>query len=305
MTVKPKADVSVIVPNFNNGMYLNDFLQSILHSTFEPCELIIVDDGSTDNSVNILESFAWVEYLKVIRFEKNRGLTAALNAALENSHGKYIMRADPDDMLMPGKIETQTQFMEANPEVDVLGCNVIYFDGKTGKNINISNFPLSSSKIFDTYFRGEHGIQHPTAFVKGEVYRKYRYQEIFPGEDYEIFARMVKDGCRFANLAQPLYRMRVHPGSSTSNLKISFIGNTFKFRDRIFGTKTSKVKILFYYLHILFYRKFQNSSNIILKYFFLTLSAVFYPQKLLKRISTPVKNMLLSCQNFITGSRRP
>jgi glycosyltransferase involved in cell wall biosynthesis len=304
MSAKPKTDVSVIVPNFNNGMFLTDFLQSIINSTVEPRELIVVDDGSIDNSVNILESFAWIEYLKVIRFEKNLGLTAALNAALEASHGKYVMRADPDDILMPGRIETQNDFMVANPEVDVLGCNVIYFDGKTGKDINTSNFPLKSSKILDAYYKGEHGIQHPTAFVKGNVYRKYRYQEIFPGEDYEIFSRMVKDGCRFANLPQPLYRMRVHSGSSTSNLKTGFIENTFKFRDQIFGTKTSKVRIRFYYLHVLFYRKFQIDDNLFLKYLFLLLSIVFYPKKLQKRIFTNETRTCISEENLNKGLKK-
>ncbi len=284
MSGKPTVDVSVIVPNYNNGRYLTAFVNSVLSSTVEPRQLIIVDDGSTDNSGKVLDSFSMLDFLQVIRFEKNLGLTAALNAALDVSFGKYVMRADPDDLLLPERIRLQFEFMEANPGVDVLGCNVVYFNSETGRDINISNFALKSSLIQKAYKKGEHGIQHPTAFVKGEVYRSYRYQKIFPGEDYEIFSRMVKDGRSFANLPQILYRMRVHAGSSTSNLKIDFIRNTFMFRDRIFRTKTPEYRIHGYYLHILYYRKFQNADNPVLKYFFLMISAALYPRKLLKRI---------------------
>ena len=284
MIGKPTVDVSVIVPNYNNGRYLTAFINSVLSSTVVPRQLIIVDDGSTDNSIEILGNFAFVAFLKIIYFEKNRGLTAALNAALDASSGKYVMRADPDDVLLPERIRQQFEFMEANPAIDVVGCNVIYFNSETGNDINVSNFALKSSKIEKAYKKGEHGIQHPTAFIKGEVYRSYRYQKIFPGEDYEIFSRMVKDGRSFANLPQPLYRMRVHAGSSTSNLKIDYIKNTFMFRDRIFGTKTPEFWIHCYYLHILYYRKFQNAGNPVLKYFFLMISGTLYPRKLLKRI---------------------
>lgn len=278
------ADISVIVPNFNNGRYLADFIKSVIDSTVQPVELIIVDDGSVDDSVSVLDDFKWVDYLKVIRFEKNKGLTAALNTALDASKGRYVMRADPDDILLPKRIQKQYDFMEAHPDVDVLGCNVIYFDSHTGSDINTSNFPLSPAMVRKAFLKGEHGIQHPTAFARGEVYRKYRYQKLFPGEDYEIFARMISDGHSFANLAEPLYRMRVHPGSSTSNLKFSHIQTTFKFRDQIFHSKTSKTWIRLYFFHILFYRKFQITNNLLLRYLFLLISIFIYPGKFLNRI---------------------
>jgi hypothetical protein len=175
--------------------------------------------------------------------------------------------------------------MEQHPEIDVLGCNVQYFNSLTGKDINTSNFPLTHAEIEKTFHRGEHGLQHPTAFVKGEVYRKYRYQDIFPGEDYEIFARMIRDGHLFANLAQPLYHMRVHPGSATGNLKFEHIRVTFRFRDEIFGTSTRKVQVYLYYLYILNYRKYQMGKGGLLKYIYLLIAIFTYPAKLFRRIN--------------------
>lgn len=285
MTNKNIADVSIIVPNFNNGKYLDTFIGSVVNSTIEPRELIIVDDGSEDDSLKILAGYKHLPFLKIISFEKNKGLTAALNAALEMSRGKYVMRADPDDRLAPDRMEKQYQFMENNADIDVLGCNVIYFNHQTGKEINISNFPKTHKNIERAFKNGDHGLQHPTAFVKGEVYRKYKYQKIFPGEDYELFSRMVKDGFRFANLREPLYYMRVHYGSSTSNLTYQQIHITFRFRDQIFGMKTPEWKIWFYYQHMLNYRRFQHAQNVLSKSYFLFLAGLFYPSKVIKRIT--------------------
>ena len=281
---KKSVDVSLIVPNYNNGQFLEDFIRSVVNSTVVPRQLIIVDDGSTDRSVEILESFSHLDFLQVVRFEKNRGLTAALNAALDVAAGKYMMRADPDDELFPERIQRQFEYMEQHPGIDVLGCNVQYFDSITGKPVNKSNFPLTHQQIEKAYRRGEHGIQHPTAFVRGEVYRAYRYQPVFPGEDYEIFARMIAQGHRFANLPQTLYHMRIHPGSATGNLKIEHIRVTFRFRDEIFNTQTSNLKILFYYHYILNYRKYQSGKGGPFRYFYLLAAAAFYPAKLFKRL---------------------
>lgn len=283
MSKKPKADVCVIVPNYNNGRYLDEFIESVIHSTVEPAMLLIVDDGSTDNSAEKLSKYATLSYMKVIYLETNKGLTTALNTALENANAKYIMRADPDDILLPEKIYRQFAFMEQHPEVDILGCNLIYFR-EHHHQINPSNFPTDHKSIVKAYLRGEHGVQHPTVFIRSEVYKCYRYQPVFPGEDYEIFARMVKDGRRFANLKDKLYLMRVHTDSSTSNLQLSGIKNTFAFRDKIFGTRTGTLRIKTYFIHITHYRKYQMSSNFFIGGYHLLIAIVFYPSKLFKRL---------------------
>jgi len=147
MSKKPTADVCIIVPNYNNGRYLDGFIQSVLHSTLEPSMLLIVDDGSTDNSAETLSKYATtLPFLKVIFLDANKGLTTALNTALANAHAKYIMRADPDDLLHPERIERQFEFMEQHPEVDILGCNLVYFRDDHHK-INSSNFPADHKKI--------------------------------------------------------------------------------------------------------------------------------------------------------------
>jgi glycosyltransferase involved in cell wall biosynthesis len=283
MPDRPVADLSIIAANYNNASYLVAFLESVNQSGMHPKELIIVDDGSTDHSRDILRSFSHISFLRTIFFETNRGFTTALNTALEAATGKYIMRADPDDMIKPERIRKQWEYLEKSQNIDVLGSNATYFESSTGSEINDSNFPPAYLSIKRAYQKGEHGVLHATVCAKADIYKRYRYQAFSPGEDYELFARMIRDGVRFENLPESLYLVRVHTGSSTSNISYEAIARTFSFRDEIFGTKTGKARIWFYYNYIRFYRKYQLSENLFLKYAYLFLAIICYPTKLLKR----------------------
>ena len=282
---KNKVDVSVVAANYNNGRYLKDFIYSIVNSTVLPSELIIVNDGSTDNSLEILDEFSGLEILKVIKFEENRGLCEALNAGIELASAKYILRADPDDILFKHRIEKQFTFLEENKEIDVVGSNVMYFHDNTNKDISVSNFPEDHNNILKAYRKGEHGIQQPTVMVRTHVMKKFRYiQENFKSEDYDIFARVIHAGHKFANIKEPLNRMRVHTNSVSINIKYDTIKHTFALRDQIFNTQTNPLRMRLYYGYILNYKKYLIAKNPLRKYLYLGMAALFYPGKVLKRI---------------------
>ncbi len=286
---KNTIDVSIVAANYNNGRYLSEFIDSILNSSALPKELIIVDDGSTDDSLKVLKQYNNIGFLKLIKFPENRGLADATNAGLDIAVGKYIMRADPDDVLCSDRIEKQFHCLERNKDIDILGSNVIYFNSNSKRHIRKSNFPLSHSAIRDIILKGEHGIQHTTSIIRSEVMKKYKYfkeaDAIAAYEiDYEIYARMLNDGHKFANLAEPLMMMRIHVTSLSSNLKYNTIRKTFYYRDKIFKTKTKPLRIYLYYLHMLNYRKYLLSQNFIARLFYLFLGTLFYPKKLLKRL---------------------
>ncbi len=282
--MKKTVNISILATNFNNGKFLSDFFDSIINSTVHPKEIIFVDDGSTDNSLEIIEKYKVLKNLQLIYFKKNKGRAAALNAGKSKCSSKYILIIDPDDILLPERIEIQYNFMGNNSDIDILGGNVIYFNSETGEKLNTSNFPTSNSDIFRTFEKGENGVLQPTIICKTELLKKYDYKQIVPGQDYELFARIAKDGYKFASLQEPINRMRVHTYSVVSNVKLQSFINLFSYRDKIFGTKTSKIKIRFYFWHIKYYRKSMFAKNPISKYFNLLLSAFAYPQKIFKRI---------------------
>ena len=282
---KNTSDVSVIVANYNNGKYLDDFITSIGRSTVLPKELIIIDDGSTDNSRSVLKKYSSVKYLTVLLFPENQGFCNALNKGIETATCKYIMRVDPDDIVMPNRIKNQIDFLEEHPDIDVVGSNVIYFQSKTKKEVFTSNFPLNNEEIYKKYYSGEHGLQHPSVMIRADVMKKYKYdQNNFKAEDYEIFARIINDGHKFANLSWPQTKMRVHNKSVSSNIRYSVIERTFDIRDEIFKTKTKGLRKRFYYWYILNYKKFLISRSWIMKVLYLILAVIAHPIKFINRI---------------------
>jgi len=276
--------ISLIVGNYNNAPYLKTFLDSVLNSSILPDECIIVDDCSTDDSLSVLQTFSHHSFIKIILSEINQGHYAVLNRGLEEATGDYIMRCDPDDMIHPERIKLQLAFMDAHPEIDILGSNAIYFLDNADQPINQTNFPETHEDILQMFRKGENGLLHATAFAKASVYQQYRYSPVFPGEDYELFARIIRDGFKFHNLKEALYLVRVHSGSSTSLLKIDQVANIFQFRDAIFGTKTNKIHIWRYFLHLNYYRRYQLQFKSPTRYFWLLLSALLYPSKVVKRV---------------------
>lgn len=283
--IKQIFDVSIVTANYNNGKYLADFIHSINESTVLPKELIIINDGSTDDSLQILNDFSDLNYLKVINFEKNLGFCVALNAGIQSATGEYIMRVDPDDFITIKRIKTQVEFLETNTEIDVVGSNAIYFHSDTKKEICVSNFPMDHDSIKSKYYKGEHGVMHGTTTFRASVLKHNEYkQENFKAEDYDIFARIINNGHLFANIDEPLTKVRIHDQSIANNIEYYTIENTFKLRDQIFGTSTSVLKIRFYYWYILNYRKYLIARNRFIKPFYLSLAIMFYPSKFAKRI---------------------
>jgi glycosyltransferase involved in cell wall biosynthesis len=284
---KQIVDISVIVANYNNGPFLKDLLFSVLNSTVFPKELIFIDDGSTDESLEIIEPYLVYDFIRVIKLEKNQGFANALNAGIKQATGRYIARIDPDDTMLPHRMERQVAFLEEHPEIDLVGGNVYYFNGVTGKRVLMSNFPSAHPQILAAYKSGDHGVQHPTVLVKAEVIRKYTYrQHQFPVEDYDLYARMIRDGHHFANLKEPVNRMRIHAGSISNAICFGTVDMTFALRDEIFGTKTSGLRRRRYFLFILFYRKFLYSRNYAAKLVYLLLASLFHPRKVLLKIAS-------------------
>jgi len=275
------VDVSVLATNFNNGRFLDDFFQSLFLSSVKPKEIIFVDDGSTDNSLKVLKKYQNTTSLKTIIFSNNKGRAKALNAGKHACSSKYTLIIDPDDIMLPNRIEKQYNYMQQNPHIDILGGNVKYFNDKNGEILNISNFPQKN--FYEVFKNGENAVLQPTIIIKTDVFKKYEYKQIVPGQDYELFARIAKDGYKFANLPNILNKMRVHPNSAVSNMRLSSIQNIFKQRDKIFNTKTSFFKTFAYFYHLKNYRKGMLANNFFAKYFFYTLSIIFNPNKLIKR----------------------
>ena len=133
-----KPMVSVVMPVYNGSKYLKEAIDSILNQTFTNFELIIINDGSTDNSEDIIFSYQdrRIYYLKN---EHNKGICITLNRGLDNARGKYIARMDCDDISMPQRLAKQVNYLERHRDVGALGTDIITF----GKGHTDQYFDLS------------------------------------------------------------------------------------------------------------------------------------------------------------------
>ena len=118
--------VSVIMPAYNAGKYISAAIKSILEQTYSDLELIIINDGSTDDTLDIASSYH-DSRIHIINNSKNMGLAKSLNIALDVSRGKYFARSDADDINLPNRFKTQVKFLELHPEVDVVGTDMYIF----------------------------------------------------------------------------------------------------------------------------------------------------------------------------------
>ncbi|TAN58438.1 glycosyltransferase [Patescibacteria group bacterium] len=212
--VKQSPKLSVILPVHNAGSFLIEAIESILHQTFTDFELIIINDGSTDDSGNIIGEFQDPR-IKAIT-QENKGLRATLNIGLAAASGAYIARMDQDDISLPDRFEKQVAFLDAHPDYVLVGATYGYIDEQS--NIT-GSFPalLDDEDIKRELFTkspfGHGTIMARTESLKGGGYT-YSNEAVHM-EDYELWIRFSVAG-KYANLPEILYLWRRSSTNTTS-----------------------------------------------------------------------------------------
>jgi glycosyltransferase involved in cell wall biosynthesis len=206
--------VSVFMPVYNAGEDLVEAINSILNQTFSDFEFVIVNDGSKDKSLEIIQSFD-DKRIRLINNEVNKGLIASLNIGLESCLGEFIVRMDQDDISLPTRIEKQVQFMDAHPDHGLIGS---WFED-FGEQIETKLVKYSTD---DTQIRIRHlyqtHISHPTAVLRTSIIRAHqlRFDPAFVhGEDYEFWVKM-SAFCKLSNVPELLVLKRDHPRNITN-----------------------------------------------------------------------------------------
>lgn len=183
--------VTVIVPCYNHERYVTETIESIVNQTYENIELIVIDDGSKDNSVNIIQKLA-NKYGFTFIHRANKGLSATLNEGLKLSKGKYFSAIASDDILMAEKIEKQVEFMELNPEYGMCYGKIVYFENAIE---NTSEY-LNSSKqgwVFDDLLIDGSFIPAPSAFIRKKVFDIVGgYDETLWIEDWDMWLKIAQ-----------------------------------------------------------------------------------------------------------------
>ncbi len=194
LVLQEKPLISILVPTYNRMPLLKDCIQSVLDQSYGNWELIIVNDGSDDSSLEYIASIS-DSRIKVLSFDRNLGRVMALNAGLQLCCGKYIARLDSDDKFLPRHLEVSVSFLLNHPKVVVLGSQM-YLTGED-KNEKTQD-PVGEDISF--YFLKGNVVNSSTALISASLVKRKSLKYLESAcEDYDLWVRLVKFG-KIANL---------------------------------------------------------------------------------------------------------
>jgi len=205
--------VSVILPLYNAEDFIVEAVESVLNQTYSDIELIVVDDGSTDSSVKLLEPFS--KRIKLIS-QENQGGAAARNRALEKAEGDFIALIDHDDLWLPEKLEKQMKIFADDPELGFVCCGTYVIDAE-GNVIDCWVKPEHVENSFERLY--ERNFLHNLTFVfrKGCLLDVGGWASTLTSSDYDLSLRLAKK-FKFSYVREPLAKYRIHQNNMSHNL---------------------------------------------------------------------------------------
>ena len=208
--------ISVVMSIYNGERYLSLAIESILKQTFKDFEFIIVDDGSTDRSLEIIRKYEKKDSRIRVLVQENQGLAAALNNGIAMARGEYIARMDDDDISLPNRLELQYNFMESHPEI-VASSGKFIIINKWGDAYMEMPLEVNSSVIDSNHINyGKTSMCHPASIIRKtawEVVGGYS-PDIRYAQDLDLWLKLGEIGS-LTNLQEPLIRYRLHNNAAS------------------------------------------------------------------------------------------
>ena len=252
--------ISVVLPVYNCEMYLRECIDSILSQTFRDFELIIINDGSSDGSKDIILSYD-DERIVFIENERNLKVIETLNRGIAAARGKYIARMDSDDRCLPDRLKRQYEYMESHPEVDICSSWAYVIDGngsRAGKIKNPGNPETVKCSLLFT-----NPVIHPAVFGKAGIFKRFGYSpDAVHIEDFELWNRMSSEGVVISNIEKYLIEYRWH------ETNISAVNDDAQYRSKVEILKPQVSELVSrevsddeMYLHEISFRLFSKGRN--------------------------------------------
>lgn len=216
--------VSIIMPAFNAAAHIRDSIMSVLEQTYRNWELIVIDDGSTDDTARIVREYQKLDNRISYTYQQNKRLGAARNAGLRQSNGKYIAFLDSDDLWLSEKLELQVQAINRHAVDLVFSDGYMMIDGTT----SLEDYPTVSglfqgSAMFRLQFACNY-IPVLSVLLRSEWVARTGFQgedlEIFGCEDWDYWLRMARAGAVFLGMPEKLFKYRVHAGGMSRRIPI-------------------------------------------------------------------------------------
>jgi glycosyltransferase involved in cell wall biosynthesis len=253
--------ISVVMPVHNAGKFLRETIHSILQQTFSDFEFLIYNDGSQDNSAEIIKSFTDPR-ITFIDSAVNKGYVPRLNEGIRDARGKYIARMDADDTAHPERFRKQFEFLEANADYIVCGTRFIATGEKNVTLLPLNNDEIKLKMLYITPFC------HPSVMIRTKVFKEndITYDSSYmPAEDYALWVRLSGLG-KFCNLSEALMFYRIHDNNISlkrrSPQQENNLANAQKKYIKIFFSDCDVDDTGIQILHNLFYKEIFNGKEL-------------------------------------------
>lgn len=211
-----KPEISVIMAAYNTEKYLDVSIKSILNQTFSNFELIIINDASKDNSLNIIDKYQKIDKrIQLLNNRKNIGPAASRNRGLKIARGKFIAILDADDISLPRRLETQHQFLEDHPDIFLCGSGTICID-ESGNTIEVPEIVVGY-KLIETILPRRNCIAHSSIMFRNNAFF-YREKFVY-SHDYDFYLILLSKGLNLENLEDRLVKYRTTSGNITFSKK--------------------------------------------------------------------------------------
>lgn len=244
--------VSIIMPVYNGSKHLRKAMESMLNQTYTNFEFIIINDGSSDDSESIIQSYK-DDRIVYIKNPQNLKLIRTLNKGIERATGKYIVRMDCDDISLPNRLERQVTFMEEHSEYGF--CNGRAYEMSENGKILRESYPAvypKSMKLISLFYAI---IIHPSVIIQTEILKKNPYRDetnILHIEDYELWNRLQQQGYSCYSMEKPVLKYRWTAGNISSTQssaqhkkQVEYIVQHIK---QWYGITIQKKEILYFFL---------------------------------------------------------
>ena len=250
--------VSVILPTYNCAAFLPHSIGSILAQTYNSYEIIVVDDGSTDNTKEVLYPF--MQRIKYILLEQNKGLPTARNIGILSAQGKYIAFIDADDLWLPEKLQTDIEYFETHPEVSMVYSKHLNIDQNGRMLDEASQKRLPSGNIFTQLFSEQNFIITSSVVVRKEIFETTGlfYEQLSNCQDWDMWLR-IAFYFKVGGINTPLVKYRHNPHSLSKNrnnvlkyqkMVIDKIYSNFKDKENGINEKLYKKRLASHYAKV-------------------------------------------------------
>ncbi len=219
----------VVMPMYNAAAWVEQAVQSVLSQTYQDFHLIVVDDGSSDASVELVQRFA-DSRICIIENGVNRGIEYSLNRGIAAADCNWIVRLDSDDECLPGRLEKQAAYLKVHPDTWVLGgwAEIACPDGRRfSVHMPVQNNWIKARLLFQNAF------MHPAVAVKRKLFELVKYSQKYPGaEDYDLWCKLaVNPAASFHNLPDLLVRYRISRHGISASERLRQLSSTHKVRE--------------------------------------------------------------------------